>query len=387
MWGFAGAGRLARMSPYVELQIVYAGVSLAATAILWWGSGRWIPKERWILRAAVALCLLGALGVGSQAVLKPITDRVSSFFIVVAITFYGAGLWLPLVLLATALRAPSAPLRKRAAAVLLAAAGLGVSLDAMLIEPNRLVVREGIVPIAAWPAGTPPLRVAHLSDLQTVGPCARERHALEKLGELAPDLIVVTGDYVAGPFFDTRPAEADARAFLAELPRIAPTVVVAGHCEDELVRARVFEGLGLFYLEDAFHDFDFGEGRKVRVIGLDPFKPDLRLPRERRPAGTAMVVATHPPDVTEQLVGTGIDLHVAGHTHGGQVALPFVGAPVTMTRLSRRYARGLFRFGDHWLDVCAGLGMEGNHAPRIRFLCPPEISMLSLVGSDGGSPP
>jgi predicted MPP superfamily phosphohydrolase len=93
-----------------------------------------------------------------------------------------------------------------------------------------------------------------------------------------------------------------------------------------------------------------------------------------------MVVATHPPDVTTELDGMRVDLHLAGHTHGGQIALPFLGPPVILSRLPTKYARGLFRYDDHWLDVCAGLGMEGNHAPRIRFLCPPEIVLLRLVG-------
>jgi len=373
--------------PHQELQLVYAGVSLAMTAVLWWGSGRFLPRERWILRAAIALFLVGAIGVWSQAALRFYTTGVSSFFIAVAITFYAAGFWLPVMLAATAIRGRGASPRKRAIALVLATTALVIAFDAMLVEPNRLVVREESVPLPAWPAGTPALRLAHLSDLQTVGPCDREQRALEILVHLAPDLIVVTGDYVAGPSFDTRPAEADAHAFLAALVRIAPTVVVAGHCEDEIIRARIFDGLDLVYLEDGARDFDFGGGRKLRVIGLDPFQPDLRLPREPRPAGTALVVATHPPDVTEDLTGMGVDLHLAGHTHGGQIALPFFGPPVTMTRLPRKYARGLFRFGDHWLDVCAGLGMEGNHAPRIRFLCPPEIVMLTLTGAGRGSPP
>jgi predicted MPP superfamily phosphohydrolase len=373
--------------PHQELQLVYAGASLAMTAVLWWGSGRFIREERWFLRAAVALCVLGAVGVASQAVLRHVAYGVGSFFIAVAITFYSAGLWLPAMLLGTAIRGRGASPRKRAVAVLVAAAALAVALDALLLEPNRLVVREETVPLAAWPAGTQSLRVAHLSDIQTVGPCDREQRALEILAQLAPDLIVVTGDYVAGPFFDIRPAEADARAFLASLARIAPTVVVAGHCEDEDVRTRLFSGLGLVYLEDSARDFDFGGGRKVRVIGLDPFQPDLRLPREPRPPGSALLVATHPPDVTTKLVGMGVDLHLAGHTHGGQIALPFFGPPVTMMNLPRKYARGFFRFEDHWLDVCAGLGMEGNHAPRIRFLCPPEIVMLTLTGAGKGSPP
>ena len=96
------------------------------------------------------------------------------------------------------------------------------------------------------------------------------------------------------------------------------------------------------------------------------------------------LVASHVPDVTLELEGRGVDLHLAGHTHGGQVALPLYGAPYTLSRLHRRYAKGLHRYGDRWLNVNPGIGMEGNHSPRIRFLCPPQIDLLRLGG--GGRP-
>jgi predicted MPP superfamily phosphohydrolase len=366
------------MLPYHELQIAYAAVACALAAAAWWLSGRFGRPESLLARWVVASALASAASAGFHAVLRPLGPNTSSLFIAVALVFYAAGFWLPGIVLAVALR------RKATAVAVLATIPPLVGLYAMLVEPNRLQFRDETVPIAAWAASTPPLLVAHLSDLQTVGPCAREERALEEVARRKPDLIVVTGDYVAGPYFDTWPAEADAHAFLARLCCIAPTIVVAGHSENEETRLRVFEGLDLLYLEDAARTFDFGDGRKLRAIGLDPFKPDLRLPREHRPAGEAQLVVTHTPDVTTQLAGTGIDLHVAGHTHGGQIVVPFFGAPLTLTRLPRKYARGLFWMDDHWLDVCAGLGMEGNHAPRIRLFCPPEISFLRLTGRTRG---
>ena len=84
------------------------------------------------------------------------------------------------------------------------------------------------------------------------------------------------------------------------------------------------------------------------------------------------------PDVSDRLDGLGIDLHLAGHTHGGQIVVPLYGPPVTLSSLPRRYARGLHPFGDHLINVAAGIGMEGNHAPRIRFLCPPEICVIEI---------
>ncbi len=369
------------MLPYTALQIGYAALSLAMTALLWRWSGRIVRPDRVLTRGGLTLAGVCAAGFVLYALLKAAGQPIASLFIVIALVFYPAAFWLPALLFASALRRRGASSGARATAIVLATAAPAVALYALLIGPNRLQVREERVPIASWPAGTAPLRVAHLSDLQTVGTCERERVALAEVARLSPDLIVVTGDYVAGPFFDTRPAEVAAHAFLASLCAIAPTVVVAGHSEGDDVRARVFRGLDLIYLEDRARDFDFGGGRKLRVVGLDPFRPDLYLPRAPRPIGEALLVATHPPDLTLSLEGMGVDLHLAGHTHGGQVVVPFFGPPITLTRLPRRYARGLFRMGDHWLNVCAGLGMEGNHAPRIRLFCPPEICLLTLQGA------
>jgi len=375
--------------PFLKLQLAYAGLSLALTALVAWGARKSVPGGSPLAHAALTLAGVGATGLGLYAVLDAAGNPIASLFMVVAFLFYSVGFWIPgfliASLLATAERRGSATSAAALVSLALALAAPAVSLYALFVEPNRLQVREEVVPIAGWPAGSPALRIAHLSDLQTVGACERERAALEEVRRLAPDLIVFTGDYVAGPFFDTRPAEAAAHAFLAELPAIAPTIVVAGHSEGPDVRARVFQGIDLVELEDAAREFDFGGGRKLRVVGLDPFKPDLRLPREPRPVGTALVVATHPPDITASLEGAGVDLHLAGHTHGGQVSLPFFGSPITLTEMPRRYARGLFRMGDHWLNVCAGLGMEGNHAPRIRLFCPPEICLLRLEGTGPAS--
>ena len=359
--------------PFLQLQIAYACLALALTALAGWGARKIVPGERPLAQAALTLAAVTAVGFALSSLVN--------FFLAVALLFYAAGFWIPLGLLAGVFRARSFAPAARGAATALALAAPALSLHALLVEPNRLQVREEVVPIEAWPAGSAPVRIAHLSDLQTVGPCEREEAALREVRRLAPDLIVLTGDYVAGPFFDTRPAEASARAFLRALRAIAPTIVVAGHSEGEDVRQRVFDGLDLAYLLDAAADFDYGGGRVLRVIGLDPFKPDLRLPRLPRPASGAIVVASHVPDLTTRLEGMAVDLLLAGHTHGGQIVVPFLGPPVTLSGLPRRYARGLHRMGDHWMNVCAGIGMEGNHAPRIRLFCPPEICLLRLEGT------
>jgi predicted MPP superfamily phosphohydrolase len=74
-----------------------------------------------------------------------------------------------------------------------------------------------------------------------------------------------------------------------------------------------------------------------------------------------------------------IDLFCAGHVHGGQVALPFYGALVTLSRFGKQYERGLYHVGSMFMYVSRGIGMEGGVAPRVRFCSRPEITVIDLV--------
>jgi predicted MPP superfamily phosphohydrolase len=78
----------------------------------------------------------------------------------------------------------------------------------------------------------------------------------------------------------------------------------------------------------------------------------------------------------------GVDLFLAGHTHGGQIRLPLIGAVVTSSIYWKRYEMGLYTQGHTWLYVSRGIGMEGLGAPRARFLCPPEIELFELRGTE-----
>jgi predicted MPP superfamily phosphohydrolase len=100
----------------------------------------------------------------------------------------------------------------------------------------------------------------------------------------------------------------------------------------------------------------------------------------RAPGDSLRLVIGHGPDFVLNLADTGlVDLALAGHTHGGQIVLPLIGAPYTMTRLPRRYASGLNDYAGIPIHVSPGVGMERGTAPQIRFLCPPEISVLDVT--------
>jgi len=86
----------------------------------------------------------------------------------------------------------------------------------------------------------------------------------------------------------------------------------------------------------------------------------------------------HYPDAIEEAAQHRIDLYCAGHTHGGQVALPFYGAIITLSKFGKKYESGLRRLEDTWLYVNRGIGMEGGPAPRVRFCARPEITVIEL---------
>ncbi len=127
-------------------------------------------------------------------------------------------------------------------------------------------------------------------------------------------------------------------------------------------------------------------GRRIAVAGVDD--PHTKRDRYQRIAGRADPAAdlrlglTHSPEprVLDAFAEDGYDLVLAGHTHGGQLRLPGVGALVTNCDLETARARGLHRHGEAWLHVSAGLGTS-PYAP-VRFACRPEASLLTLVPLD-----
>jgi predicted MPP superfamily phosphohydrolase len=359
------------MLPYTWFQLGYAGMTLAVGVGLWCLSAR-VPGLRAHPRLRFA-----AIGAALLGVALFVAALFDTGFAAVAVAYYGAALALPVLIFAQQCRAP------RKDALLLAAACLTPALAAYaaFIAPNDLQVIENDLSFAAWPAQALPFTIVQISDLQTVGPCARQDEAVARINELSPDLIAVCGDYLAGPFHQPKPAIDAARAFLGALRAKHGIVCVKGHSETRALREQVFAGLELRYLDDQEFTLDLAPGQRLRVIGLGLDEPRFET---RREAGLLTVAIGHVPDQSRMLIGREVDLHLAGHTHGGQIVVPGYGAPITLSRLPRSFARGLFRFGDHWLSVNPGIGMEGHHAPRVRLFCPPEIDVLSLAG--GGVP-
>ena len=112
-------------------------------------------------------------------------------------------------------------------------------------------------------------------------------------------------------------------------------------------------------------------------------EPALLPALEKVPRGRFTVLVHHYPETVDMMAGWGADLVLAGDTHGGQVRLPFVGPLVRISRYGRYRDIGLHRVGKTWLYINRGIGMEGGRAPRVRFRCRPEITLIEIAPGEG----
>ena len=265
----------------------------------------------------------------------------------------------------------------------LMAAGAATLAYAGLVERNLFRLRRFDVPVLA--AGAAPLTVLHLSDLHLTAGQRRKREWISALDRLDPDLVVVTGDFLAG--MDTVGPVLAALEPLLE----RPGAFVPGN--NDYYAPRPKNPVRYFIPE---RERKFGAdlthrrasikagGRMIAFAGTDD--PHLRRDRYSLVAGLADPAAdvrigvTHSPEprVISSFAADGYDLVLAGHTHGGQLRIPGIGALVTNCGIDRPRARWLHPWDEHtWLHVSAGLGTS-PYAP-VRFCCPPEATLLTLV--------
>jgi hypothetical protein len=197
----------------------------------------------------------------------------------------------------------------------------------------------------------------------------------------------LTGDYVQ-PRTGLPPSRAQTTADLKDLLRrrhfAAPLGVFAVQGDVDRGWPEVLGGTGIRLLSGTVARITLPGGRPLSIVGLTPpmsrgqDTSDLLALARSAPAGDLRIVIGHNPNFVQDLAeaSVGVDLALAGHTHGGQVVLPLFGPPITQMSLPRRYASGLHDYRGIPLHVSAGIGMERGTAPQIRFNCPPEISVI-----------
>ena len=294
-----------------------------------------------------------------------------------------------------------------------ALAGVGALTWAAVVEVRWYTLRRFTVPVL--PAGEPPLRVLHLSDLHLAPTQQRKIDWVRSLAALEPHLVIDTGDNVAHP--GALPALLEALEPLLEVPGAfvmgsndyyPPTAKNPARYLTDDSRDRPparqqtlpFEEMTAAFRAAGWRDLAnrradvVADGRTVALVGVD----DAHLDRDRFPGTTRTrqvgadlrLGVTHAPyrRVLDAMHADGSDLILAGHTHGGQLCVPGWGALVTNCDLDTRRAKGLHGWpgprpdalgGEEstWLHVSAGLGTS-PYAP-VRFACRPEATLLTLV--------
>ncbi|MDQ1688893.1 MAG: uncharacterized protein QOK42_1868 [Frankiaceae bacterium] len=281
----------------------------------------------------------------------------------------------------------------------MAAAGLGWS----VAETRMFVLRRAEVGVLA--PGSAPLTVLHISDLHlTPGQRIKQRW-VHALNELEPDLIVGTGDFIAHP--EAVPPLVDALGdllarpgcfvlgsndYFAPKPKNPARYLLPDNGRRSHGGELPWRDLKAALSAEGWVDLTNARGwlkagaREVELRGIDDSHinrdeyDDVAGPAD--PTADLRLGVMHSPEPRNvaAMGADGFELVLAGHTHGGQLRLPFYGALVTNCGLERSRARGLSQGDDDtWLHVSAGLGTS-PYAP-VRFCCRPEATLLTLVAA------
>lgn len=268
----------------------------------------------------------------------------------------------------------SSDVRMRRFSATLISLTLAVVVYAFQIEPYRLEVRQFRVETARLDR---PLRLALLADFQTDHFREYERESLDTILRARPDAIFMAGDYLQSTTQEGWESLRDQmNEYLQQIDFTAPLGIYAVGGNTDFRRwPEIFSGCDV----EMFRESRSCETDLFRVTGLsveDSFSTDLKIPRE---GGKLHICLGHAPDFSLS-PHVDADLLLAGHTHGGQVRLPLIGPIVTFSAVPRSWAAGLTELvGGRSLVVSRGVGMERRDAPRLRFLCPPQIVLVDLV--------
>lgn len=273
-----------------------------------------------------------------------------------------------------------------------------------LVEPRWPALERVDVPLPGLPAGLDGFTIAQLSDLHR-GPEVSQGDIIravklvlgqeadrsaEPFDRVDPErsrgaqdsrsrrsLIVLTGDYVSG---SAEYARSCAEA-LSQLTASGDVLACLGnhdHWTDATSVAGALTAAGLIVLRNAAREVADG----LWVAAVDDVwerYADLDKAVEGIPAGAAVVLLAHEPDYADTVAASGrVSLQLSGHSHGGQVRLPFIGSPI-LPYLARKYPAGRYRVGDMWLYVNRGVGTV---PPAVRFNCRPEVTLLTLQSSE-----
>jgi len=262
-----------------------------------------------------------------------------------------------------------------------AAAGILCALYAVLIEPRWIEVVNVDVPTERLKHAT--LTVAQISDLHCDAARCNEDEVVRIINDLRPDIIVFTGDAVNSPeglplFRDT----------LSRLKANIGKFAVRGNVDRNYSDEELVGGTGFQMLNDK-HMVCTKDGESFCITGISEKyigQAHAVLSRAHLHAGrdTFTIFLHHYPHLVDDVYPGFVDLSLSGHTHGGQIALPFYGAVMTFSPAGKKYERGAYHTRGALLYVNRGIGTE-NTPVRARFLARPEITVFHIHPAAAGN--
>ncbi len=270
--------------------------------------------------------------------------------------------------------------------------GCAVATDGVLIEPNHPKLVRLEIPLPRCPRAFDGLTVLQLSDIHyddhfSVVPL---RHALSMARDLRPDLIVLTGDFITIPPFNeylhnAKPAAAaiePCAQLLRELHAPLGVVAALGNHDVDSDPERITHALvaaNIPVLRNTSMPLERSSSR-IWLAGVDDLgsgKPDIDATLKSIPKDEAVILLSHEPDYADEATKYPVDLQLSGHSHGGQIRLPVLGAP-WLPDGAKKYPWGLRKIGNLTLYTNVGLG---TIRVPVRLNCPPEITLFTLRAS------
>lgn len=252
------------------------------------------------------------------------------------------------------------------------------------VAPYRLHTVTASKTLPVERSGSDPIRIGVLADLQTSEITGYERRAVANLMATRADIILITGDLFQGD--ETQFAEQlpGFRDLLREIDAPGGVFAVRGDTDTGDRLDLLTSGSDIVILDDEIVTTEV-EDRTVAIGGNQllwaPFDAvAMRNELADRPNGQVRILMAHRPEVITGLPpDADIDLTVAGHTHGGQIALPFFGPLVNPSRVPRSVAAGgLHKVSGNSIYVSTGVGMARLEAPQVRLGTRPTIAVIDL---------
>jgi hypothetical protein len=279
------------------------------------------------------------------------------------------------------------PLSRRSFLGFAAAAGVGaLTIDGAVFEPNRPQLVRVEMGLRRWPARMDGFTIALLSDFHydphfSIHPMTA---AIGMVNTLRPDLIALTGDFVSMNMLSTTDAAAAALAepcaeLLGQLKAPYGLWAVLGNHDVFSDAVRVTSALhaqGIPVLDNQSVPIE-RDGARFWLSGVADVlggKARLETALKPLPAGEATILLAHEPDYADYVARYPVDLQLSGHTHGGQVRLPFL-PPLYLPEMAKKYVAGLYKIGPLTLYTNRGIGTIGL---PVRLNCPPEVTLLTM---------